>query len=141
MRSPAREAGIKILFEAPLAAYGLIEESLTRSMLGNLIKNAIEASAIKTEVTVRVLLHEDKIEITIHNPAEIPELIQDTFFEKYTTAKKSGGTGIGTYSAKLMAEVQKGGLRFTTSAREGTTLYIDLLIDTDAIQSEEGGGV
>ena len=135
LRAPAKEKGVRILFEGPLLAFGLLEESLMRSTLGNLIKNAVEASKAKDEVKVSVLLHEALVEIQIKNPAMIPEPLQGSFFDKYSTAGKEGGTGIGTYSAKLMTEIQKGQIKFDSSEEAGTTLYLQIPIDPDAVQS------
>jgi signal transduction histidine kinase len=36
------------------------------------------------------------------------------FFEKYATADKEDGSGLGTYSIRLMAEVQGGGASMDT---------------------------
>lgn len=137
LRASAKEKGIKILFEGPLVAFGLAEEPLTYSLLGNLIKNAIEASQSKDEVKVIISMTESLIQISIHNPAEIPESLRDNFFEKYSTVGKNGGTGIGTYSASLMTKTQKGNIDFTTSSEQGTCLIVELPIDPEAIQSEE----
>jgi len=136
LRASARSSGVKVLFEGPLTAVVLAEELLTRSMLGNLIKNAIEASKKKDAVKVAISVLEEVVQITIQNPAAIPESLREQFFEKYATAGKEGGTGIGTYSAKMMAIVQKGDVRFTTSVEEGTCLFIELPIDPDAVQSD-----
>jgi len=101
------------------------EALLCYSILSNLIKNAIEASEAKDIITVSVA-YKVNIIITIHNPAMIPETIQDYFFEKYVTSGKNSGTGLGTYSAKLMTEIQKGELSFRTSEDEGTHLILEL---------------
>ena len=137
-RASAKEQGIVINFDGPLLAFGLVEESTTRSALGNLIKNAVEASSSGHKVSVQVGLNEDHIEICIHNPSAIPEDIRETFFAKYATSGKSGGTGIGTYSAKLMIEAQHGSIHFDSSVSEGTNIFINLPIDPDAVQHEDG---
>ena len=49
-----------------------------------------------------------------------------SFFDKYVTSGKKHGTGIGTYAAKMMAEVQKGKIDFESSEKTGTTLFISL---------------
>ena len=99
------------------------EELLTFSMLGNLLKNAVEASPRQSRVTVKISAEND-ILITIHNFGVVPEEIQSRFFEKYATSGKESGTGIGTYSAKLMAEVQGGEIAFDSSGEEGTTITV-----------------
>jgi CheY-like chemotaxis protein len=52
--------------------------------------------------------------------------LRDKFFEKYSTAGKLGGTGLGTYSSHLLARVQGGSLTMETSESSGTTLTLML---------------
>ncbi len=100
------------------------EDLLCYSMLANLIKNAIEASPEGDVVTVN-FAGEDAAIIRIHNHGVVPEHIRDRFFEKYVTSENdTGGTGLGTYSAKLMAETQHGAISMTSSERKGTTITI-----------------
>jgi len=65
--------------------------------------------------------------IRIHNQGAVPREIRDKFFDKYTTVGKSGGTGLGSYSAKLMAETQGGSIHLDTSEETGTTVTVRLL--------------
>jgi two-component system sensor histidine kinase/response regulator len=64
--------------------------------------------------------------ITIHNHGAIPESIRSRFFSKFTTAGKDRGTGLGAYSAKLMAETLRGTIRAETSDEKGTTITLSL---------------
>lgn len=103
------------------------EQLLCYSMFANLFKNALEASPKKGTVTVFM----DELEtavISIHNQGAIPHEIRDKFLEKYTTAGKLGGTGLGTYSAKLMAETQGGSIDYETEETDGTTVRVRLQI-------------
>ncbi|OQX27662.1 MAG: hypothetical protein BWK80_04130 [Desulfobacteraceae bacterium IS3] len=102
----------------------MAEELLCYSMLANLIKNAIEASPDKEKVTISFSEESDEAVIRIHNKGAVPEDIRERFFEKYVTSGKTTGTGLGTYSARLMAEIQKGRISMTTSESEGTTVTI-----------------
>jgi nitrogen-specific signal transduction histidine kinase len=38
----------------------------------------------------------------------VPVGFRSRFFDKYASDGKSGGTGLGTYSARLLAEAQQG---------------------------------
>jgi signal transduction histidine kinase/ActR/RegA family two-component response regulator len=111
----------------PLYARG--EELLCYSILGNLLKNAVEASPDGAEV--RVSLHrytgvaQDALALEIHNRGEVPHAVRGQFFEKYATHGKPGGTGLGAYSARLMAKVQRGDLAMA-SGPEGTVLTLKL---------------
>ena len=99
------------------------EEMLVYSMLANLIKNAVEASPVNEKVTV-TLLSPDKPEIRILNKGTVPAEIRDTFFDKYVTHGKEDGTGLGTYSAKLIVEALGGTICYETSEEKGTELII-----------------
>jgi K+-sensing histidine kinase KdpD len=105
------------------------EYLLCYSMLANLFKNALEAAPVETLITVSLSFDEkiDKAIIDIHNQGVVPNAIQETFFDKYTTFGKSSGTGLGTYSAKLMAEIQGGNISFETAEETGTTVTVRLL--------------
>jgi CheY-like chemotaxis protein len=102
------------------------EELLCYSMFSNLIKNAVEASPQGETMTVRAFFANMEGHISIHNRGVVPEKIRSTFFEKYATAGKSGGTGLGTYSAKLIAETQKGSIGMITSEDQGTMITVIL---------------
>jgi two-component system, sensor histidine kinase and response regulator len=52
--------------------------------------------------------------------------MRDNFFDKYTTSGKSKGTGLGTYSAKLMARTQSGTIKLDSSKQDETTVVITL---------------
>jgi len=100
------------------------EKLLIYSMLSNLFKNAVEASPKKENVTFQ-MKHGEGGAVSIHNQGVVPEEIRDTFFEKYATAGKSGGTGLGTYSARLIAETIGGQILLDTSEEKGTTIHIN----------------
>jgi signal transduction histidine kinase/CheY-like chemotaxis protein len=110
---------------APALAWG--EPLLCYSIVANLLKNAVEASP--DDGTVRVALRRagERAVLEVHNAGVVPAGIQARFFEKYTTSGKAGGTGLGTYSARLMSRVQQGELEMASSATAGTTLRLTLL--------------
>lgn len=102
------------------------DETLCYTMIANLFRNAVEASAIGQQVHISLSDGGGAI-IAIHNQGAVPAEIRDCFFDKYTTCGKKGGTGLGTYSAKLMAETQHGSINLQSSEEDGTTLTVILL--------------
>lgn len=80
---------------------------LCYSLFQNLIKNACEAAPEKSQIEV-ALHNETPLRITIANTGAVPLAIRERFFEKFVTSGKSGGTGLGTYSARLLTEAQNG---------------------------------
>jgi two-component system sensor histidine kinase/response regulator len=99
------------------------EKLLLYSMLANLFKNSVEASPKNERITIE-MKHAENCSVSIHNKGAVPEEIRDTFFDKYATAGKSGGTGLGTYSARLNAETLGGKISLDTSEENGTTITI-----------------
>ncbi len=101
------------------------EDLLCYSMLSNLILNAVEAAPPGTTVAIDMQKDTDA-RISIHNQGAVPEEIRNRFFDKYVTAGKVKGSGIGTYSAMLMARAHGGTITMSTSEQEGTTVTVHL---------------
>jgi PleD family two-component response regulator len=111
------------------------EETLCYSMLANIVKNAIEACP--DNKTVRVGFFEaPKPHMTVNNPGTIPFAVRDKFLQKFASHGKVGGTGLGGYSARLMAETMGGSVSFTSDENSGTTITIDFAADLPAISVE-----
>lgn len=130
LQAHAYSKNVRIALDLPVEPlYARGEELLCYSILGNLLKNAVEASPDGAEV--RVSLHrftgvaQDAVALEIHNRGEVPQAVRDEFFDKYATHGKPGGTGLGTYSARLMARVQRGELAMASDA-SGTLLTLRL---------------
>ena len=113
----------------PFAIYG--EEQLSYTLFSNLIKNALEASPEEHPVVVSLRASKETAMVAIHNHGAVPEEIRDRFFDKFVSSGKKTGTGLGTYSARLMAEVQKGSNHLQTSDEAGTTVTVALLRGID----------
>lgn len=96
---------------------------LCYSIFQNLVKNACEAAPPSTRVTV-TLREEDFLRVEIENKGSVPRSIRSNFFEKYSTSGKMRGTGLGTYSAKLLTEAQGGTIDMQTSDSANRTLVI-----------------
>jgi PAS domain S-box-containing protein len=102
------------------------EAFLIEDLLMNLVKNAIEASPSEGRVTITCQTELATVRIVIHNAGAVPEALRSRFFEKYATMGKSCGTGLGTYSAQLIAKAHGGHVELSTSEAEGTTVTVVL---------------
>lgn len=102
------------------------EELLCHSILANLLTNACEAAPDNSLITVNITSDHSHTFIHIHNLGEVPVEIRPRFFDKYVTAGKQHGTGLGTYSARLMAEILGGTLQLDTQTPGQTTLSLSL---------------
>ncbi|MBF0178558.1 MAG: response regulator [Magnetococcales bacterium] len=78
---------------------------LLYSLFCNLLKNAIEASPVRKDVTIR--LHAGH-SVHIHNHGSVPDTIRGSFFEKFVTNGKRHGSGLGTYAASLICRLHRG---------------------------------
>lgn len=128
----ARQMGVtmEVLFgDRPLTredALNLsVEENLFYAVLANLVKNGIEASEFGDTVSMRVAA-DGEFSVAVHNRAPVPEAVRTHFFDKYATAGKRTGTGLGTYSARLMVEVMGGRIDMDSSEEGGTTVTVAL---------------
>jgi hypothetical protein len=64
---------------------------------------------------------ESGFKITTLNHGVVPAEIRDGFFGKFVTSGKSGGAGLGAYSAKLLAEAQNGSISLEVSNEKNLT--------------------
>ena len=99
------------------------EKLLFYSMLSNLIKNAVEASSQNQPIYID-LKNLNELSISIKNKKSVPEEIKDSFFDKYVTSGKRNGTGLGTYSAKLIAQILGGKISMKSSKEAGTEVTV-----------------
>jgi signal transduction histidine kinase len=102
------------------------EELLCYSMLANLTANAVEASPDGGRVAVDLRREEKTATIAISNQGAVPECVRERFFEKYATAGKTKGTGLGTYSALLIARAHGGTITMRTDDATGTVVTVAL---------------
>ncbi|MEI8141108.1 MAG: response regulator [bacterium] len=113
------------------------ERMLCYSMLGNLLKNALEASPTGATVTFR-FKRGDPMVVSLRNRGSVPESIRDRFFQKFSTAGKKHGTGLGAYSARLIAELHGARISVDTSVPDFTTVVIGFPGHSGAASKECG---
>jgi PAS domain S-box-containing protein len=102
------------------------EATLCATMLSNLLKNALEASPAEDIVEVDLADLNQRVRLSVRNKGEVPHAIRERFFEKYVTAAKQYGTGLGTYSAKRIAEFHGGAIFLDCSVLGQTTVSVEL---------------
>ncbi|MES9996443.1 PAS domain S-box protein [Desulfovibrio aminophilus] len=102
------------------------EERLLRTLLDNLACNAFEAAPENSTVVAALSRRSGSAVLEIANQGEIPPEIRDRLFEKYATAGKRHGTGLGTYSARLVAQAHGGTITADSSKPGRTTIRVSL---------------
>lgn len=100
------------------------EEALCYSLFFNLVKNAVEASPKQGVVKVALEQHDQELAIRIYNDGIIDPAIRDKLFDKYVSANKKSGNGLGTYSAKMMTLMQQGHIEFQTLDEKSTVFTV-----------------
>lgn len=99
---------------------------LCHSLFHNLVRNACEASPTGGEVSITVA-DSDPLRIAITNRGAVAQEIRDHFFDKFVTHGKAGGSGVGTYSARLLAEAQNGSIALDVDdSDDRTTITVSL---------------
>ena len=96
---------------------------LLRRVIGNLIRNALEASSPGDTVTVS-FDNDGSPEFSVHNQSVMTEDVSLQLFQRSFSTKEGPGRGIGTYSVKLLTERYLGGtVGFESPAPEGGTTF------------------
>ena len=95
------------------------------SMFSNLVKNAVEASPRNDVINIG-FDSGGQVTISIENGGEVPVGIRKHFFDKFVTSGKSCGTGLGTYSARLIALTQKGTIDLDTTVAGRTCVRVTI---------------
>lgn len=94
---------------------------LLQRVLGNMVKNALEAIAPGQCVTLEA--HEDGSDVvfSVNNPGAMTEQAKHQVFHR-SFSTKGEGRGLGTHSMRLLGEGYLGGkVAFTSNEQDGTT--------------------
>ena len=107
----------------PLLAHG--DATLCYSIFENLLRNACEAAPTGARIEIAVE-RQDALTIRISNPGAVPPALRDHFFDRFEPGT-DGKTGLGIYSARVLARAQGGDVVLEVSdAADRTTLIIRL---------------
>ena len=98
----------------------LLDPTLLKRVVGNMVKNALEACRSGETVTVGCDRFGGFVRYWVHNPTFMPRHVQLQVFQR-SFSTKGDGRGLGTYSIKLLSErYLNGRVTFQSSPREGT---------------------
>ncbi len=121
----ARGRSLEIV-EAPALALRS-DATILRRVLGNLVKNALEATPEGGVVTLRCRDLEGQVGLEVGNPGVMPPEVQFQVFQRSFSTKAARGRGIGTYSIRLFVErYLKGAVGFTSAEPGGTSFRVTL---------------
>lgn len=103
------------------------DAQVLRRILGNLVKNALEATPKGGIVTMACTDAGEQITFSVNNPGVMPEEVQLQIFQRSFSTKQGTGRGIGTYSVRLFGErYLKGKVGFVSREPEGTTFTLTI---------------
>jgi signal transduction histidine kinase len=99
------------------------DKTLVTRVIGNMVKNALEAIPPDTTVTLGAIRVGDKVRFSVHNPGRIPHEVGMQVFQR-SFSTKGKDRGVGTYGMRLLSErYLKGSVSFTSSEENGTTFF------------------
>lgn len=102
-------------------------ENVLFRTLGNLVKNALEASAAGQVVRTGFTNDGKTAEFWVNNETVMPRNVQLQVFQRSFSTKEGTGRGVGTYSVKLLTErYLKGNVEFSSQEGKGTTFWVRL---------------
>ena len=143
LQAKAKEKGLQLTFKpAPAGGekgersltpiyYGLLDKNHVRELVGNLTENAIKYTPAG-EVSIDVTGDADSITISIHDtgigiPSEdIPHLFQKFYRVDNSDTREIGGTGLGLYLCRRLAETLGGRIWVESVYQQGSTFFIEL---------------
>jgi len=97
------------------------DEALVKRVVGNMLKNAIEATPMGGTITMKCYQGADEACFEVHNPSVMPREVQLQMFQR-SFSTKGTGRGLGTYSMKLLTEkFLKGSIGFKSEEGFGTS--------------------
>jgi len=121
----ARSRTIRIHGDA-VATEFICDPGLLTRIIGNMVKNALEAEPTGATITLGADLKGKSLEFWVDNPAPMPEEVRMQIFQR-SFSTKGPRRGLGTYSLKLFGENYLGGtVGFTSTRDEGTRFFIRL---------------
>ena len=128
--------------------YANIDPDHFREVVSNLIENAIKYTP-SGEVVVNVTGDDKQISVSVKDsgigiPAEdIPHLFQKFYRVDNSDTREIGGTGLGLYLSRRLAEAMSGNLRVESKYKEGSTFYLEIprMSSSDAKQRLESAEI
>ncbi len=138
----AEPKGIALKFDEPSPPLPkiLLDKTLVRQVVHNLITNAIRYTPKQAKSAVEVRLYtkqegaDKSVVISVRDHGiGIPEDQKDNIFEKFFRADNavqavSSGSGLGLYMAKMVMDASGGKISFQSKQDEGTTFLVEIPI-------------
>ena len=116
----------------------------TKQVLVNLISNALKFTPSGGEVLVRLVLHENKLDIEVKDSgigiaeAELPRIFNRFYQVDGSLSRPGEGTGIGLAHTQELVKLMGGDISVTSKPDKGSSFVVSLHVRRDAPPLEEG---
>jgi PAS domain S-box-containing protein len=141
----ATEKGLRIFFKPETTSssltggehslapvfYAHLDRDHLREILSNLIENAIKYT-LQGEVVVDINADEEHIVVSVVDsgigipPEDIPHLFQKFYRVDNSDTREIGGTGLGLYLCRRLAEAMNGRIWVESEYKKGSTFYLEV---------------
>nr|WP_203601597.1 ATP-binding protein [Streptomyces sp. SID9727] len=128
----ARGAGITLALDAPRPAYTRADPDRLRQVVGNLVGNALRATAPGGTVTLALLKDGDRAVMEIRDTGtgiaaeDLPRLFDRFWRADESRNRATGGTGLGLSIARQIVADHGGAIEVRSTVGEGTTFAVAL---------------
>jgi signal transduction histidine kinase len=128
----AAEQGVEVEVDAPTSAWAPLTERMARTVVANLLENAVRYAGRGARARASVRVEEDQVVVEVADDgAGIAERHLPHVFERFYRAdpsrsKRLGGTGLGLSIVKHIAEHSGGEASATSREGFGTTVRVVL---------------
>lgn len=111
----------------------LIDQELMKSVVTNLILNAVDAVGKTGEVTVKTSQrdHLAILSVSDNGCGMSAAFLKNALFRPFQTTKKKG-LGIGMFQSKMIAEAHRGTIQVESEPGKGTTFRVIIPLQTNA---------
>ena len=126
----------------PIQAW--IDADKVEKMMFNLISNALKYTPPSGRVTVRTALEGNMLRIDVEDTGiGIPDDMHEAIFERYTRAgtgrRMAGGSGIGLYYTKALADIHHGSVSVRNMPGGGSGFTVTIPADEASYSESEKG--
>ncbi|MFI1031755.1 sensor histidine kinase [Streptomyces sp. NPDC020951] len=139
-RAQAEAAGIALELEAPRPVYVTADPDRLRQVVGNLVGNALRATALGGTVTLALSPHGEPAVVEVRDtgtgiPAEdLPRLFDRFWRADAARGRATGGSGLGLSIARQIVTDHRGTIEVRSTVGAGTTFTV-------VLPTTPGGGV